>query len=117
MDARHLDEPILDDGIRTVNFFNGRLLTGEDLGREQEANRLGHRRLGRAIGEGVACGFEVEIGPGSTTATPVLRIRPGVAVNRRGAVLALESLVDLVTIREPNLWPGTCLSYAQRARL
>ena len=30
-----LDEPLSDGGIRTVNFFNGRLLTGTDMGREQ----------------------------------------------------------------------------------
>ena len=31
-----LGTPLLDDAIRNINFFNGRLLTGRDLQREQE---------------------------------------------------------------------------------
>ena len=31
--------PIVNDRTRSVNFFNGRLLTGEDLTAEQQANR------------------------------------------------------------------------------
>ena len=38
MSAAELQTPILDGGIRSVNFFNGRLLTARDLSREQEAN-------------------------------------------------------------------------------
>ena len=53
-----LQQPILDGGIRSINFFNGRLLSARDLTREQSANREAERRLGRAIGEGIAYGYE-----------------------------------------------------------
>ena len=62
-------------GIRSVNFFNGRLLTGEDLSREQDANELARLRLGRAVGSGVAYGLEVAQAPtGSTTERPIVTI-------------------------------------------
>ncbi len=54
-----LQQPILDGGIRSINFFNGRLLSARDLTREQSANREADRRLGQAIGEGIAYGLEV----------------------------------------------------------
>ena len=34
-----LQQPLTDGGIRSVNFFNGRLLSGKDLSREQAARR------------------------------------------------------------------------------
>jgi len=49
-------EPVLDGGIENTNFFNGRLLTAEDLKAEQKAGRLHRRKLGCALGEGVAWG-------------------------------------------------------------
>ena len=54
-----LQQPIIDGGIRSINFFNGRMLTARDLTREQSANREVTRRLGQAVGEGVAYGLEV----------------------------------------------------------
>ena len=47
-------QPLLEDGIRNVNFFNGRLLSAEDMRAEQVASRLQHQLLGQAIGEGIA---------------------------------------------------------------
>ena len=34
-----LQQPLKDGGIRSVNFFNGRLLSARDLSREQDARR------------------------------------------------------------------------------
>ena len=34
-----LQQPVIDGGIRSINFFNGRLLSARDLTREQTANR------------------------------------------------------------------------------
>ena len=51
MSAVELQNPILDGGIRSVNFFNGRLLTARDLSREQDANREATNRLGQALGD------------------------------------------------------------------
>ena len=45
-----LEEPILEDGVRFVNFFEGRILTGRDLTDEQAADRAQRLRLGRAVG-------------------------------------------------------------------
>ena len=50
--ATDLFTPILNDRTRSVNFFNGRLLTGEDLTADQKANRVAHSLLGQAVGSG-----------------------------------------------------------------
>ncbi|HYE16786.1 MAG TPA: hypothetical protein VD968_20265 [Pyrinomonadaceae bacterium] len=98
MKAKRLKEVISDDGIRWVNFFNGRLLSGEDLSSEQGANRKGLRRLGRAVGSGVAYGLEVSAAPGvNSLETPLVSVRPGLAVNGEGQTLSLkgEAIVSL----------------------
>ena len=95
-----LHDPILEDGIPFTAYFNGRLLSGEDLVRDQEGNREARRRIGQALGEGVAFGLELFETPGqSTSASPILTVRSGVAINRRGQVLALRSAVDLNLVR------------------
>jgi hypothetical protein len=87
-----LQQPLTDGGIRSVNFFNGRLLTGKDLSREQAARREADNRLGLALGEGVAYGLEVGPDPQrSQTGQPVVAIKPGLAVNRLGQILRLGS--------------------------
>jgi hypothetical protein len=96
MTTRNLAEAILDGGIRSVNFFNGRLLSGEDLSQEQEANSDERKRLGQAIGDGIVTGLEVAR---STTAgnsgAPVVTVQPGLAINRMGQTLALTKSVDM----------------------
>ena len=85
-----LQQPLKDGGIRTVNFFNGRLLSGRDLSSEQAARREADARLGLAIGDGVAFGLEVARDADLDRAqAPVLRIRAGLALNRRGQTLRL----------------------------
>lgn len=100
MSPTELQTPILSGGIRTVNFFNGRLLTARDLSREQEANDEEHRRLGEAIGAGVARGLEVSQSPASMPASPVLTVEPGLAINRRGLVLCVEERTDVSLVRQ-----------------
>lgn len=91
-----LDTPYLDDGIRSVNFFNGRLLTGEDLSQEQRARRRALELLGRAAGEGVAHGLEVTAAIGGSTATaPVVTVKSGLAVNRLGQPVSLPADVEV----------------------
>ena len=94
------DQPIVDGGIRTVKFFNGRLLTGEDLTREQEANGLGRLQLGRAIGSGVASGLEVSPSLSTSNQRPVVRVEGGLAVNANGRVLELPGATELSLARE-----------------
>ncbi len=95
MDKVFTEQPILDAGIRSVNFFNGRLLTAEDLTAEQTANLQANRLLGQALGDGIAQGFSVDI-QGKPEDFSLL-VDAGLAVNRRGDVLQLpeQTVVSL----------------------
>ncbi|HEV3037499.1 MAG TPA: hypothetical protein VHA33_06905 [Candidatus Angelobacter sp.] len=91
---------IVNDRTRSVNFFNGRLLTGEDLTAEQKANRVAHSLLGQAVGSGVAYGLEVsESATLSTVASPVLSIKQGLAINPNGGTLLLDNDTDISLVR------------------
>ncbi|HEX8318593.1 hypothetical protein [Longimicrobium sp.] len=105
-------EPVVDDGVRLTHFFNGRVLTAEDLKREQDALRGRHRGLAGALGEGVVRGMEVTVGtqtlsaPASGADTlvvsgPTVSITPGLAFNLDGDPVALPQRVEL------RLTPGT----------
>ncbi len=95
-------EPMLRGGIRNTHFFNGRLLTAEDLRDEQKANRAQHQQLGLAIGAGVVEGYGVRLATSGNAANPVLRIDKGLAITRRGAMLALAEDVDVRLVRQPK---------------
>ncbi len=97
MSATQLDTPFLDGGVRSTNFFNGRILSREDLQREQDAERAIHLRLGRATGDGIVSGFEVEATAlgGSSVTAPAVTVHPGLAVNRQGQTIALDRDVDV----------------------
>jgi hypothetical protein len=93
--------PILGDGVRTVNFFNGRMLSGEDMSDEQEAQRRGRKLLGQAVGEGIAFGLEVAETVGlSTRQSPVVTVEAGLAVNRRGQTLKLKGPTSVALTRQ-----------------
>ncbi|HKO99541.1 MAG TPA: carboxypeptidase-like regulatory domain-containing protein [Pyrinomonadaceae bacterium] len=99
MSAVELQTPILEGGIRSVNFFNGRLLTANDLSREQEATRSSTTRLGQAIGEGIAFGLEVSQSKESKSGAPILSIEAGLAINRQGQTLRLSDKTDISLVR------------------
>lgn len=99
-DVVRTEEPVLTDGIPSVAFFNGRLLTGEDLTREQLATTEARLRVGRALGSGVVCGLGVTLKPSSDRDRPVVAVEPGRAVNARGAVLELSGAIDVALTRE-----------------
>ena len=99
MSVVELLEPVLTGGIQETNYFNGRLLTAEDLRADQQASRLRLRQLAGAIGEGVVDGLEVSVSSSSTKARPVLRISPGVALNRKGEEVALASETEVALVR------------------
>ncbi len=109
--ARDLLEPILDDGIRNPHYFEGRLLTAEALRADQEAHRARQRRLGRAIGAGVAEGLFVTVeSRGSGQASPVLSIAPGLAINGKGDTLALAACLSIGLTKSPAApGAGPCL--------
>ncbi|HEX5749537.1 MAG TPA: hypothetical protein VFZ09_25130 [Archangium sp.] len=95
-----LDTPYFDDGIRSTHFFNGRLLSGEDLRQEQEARRAWLTRFGRALGEGIVHGLEVNATLGGSSATePTVTVAPGLALNRQGQTLELHQVVEVSLAR------------------
>src|SRR5438874_4782 len=87
---KQLLEPVLEDGIHNIHYFNGRVLTAEDLKADGKANRLQHWQLGTAVGEGVLWGMEVSlVATGASGTPPVVSITQGLAFNRLGQALAL----------------------------
>lgn len=96
-----LDQPFVSGAsLRSVNFFNGRLLTGDDLRAEQATQAARLARLGKAVGDGIAYGFEVEETLGSSTnAEPIVTIARGLAVARSGVALHLTTDVDVSLVR------------------
>jgi hypothetical protein len=112
MDFLALEAAHTDAGIRTVNFFNGRLLTGRDLSREQQARREADQRLGQALGDGVGEGLAVShLGKVAPGGRPAASISPGFAVNRLGQVLRLAAPVKLAlaTVAAPGPATRLCL--------
>lgn len=104
--SRQLDDPILDRGIRNAHFFNGRLLTAEDLKTEQIAGRQQHQQLGVAIGEGVVEGLEVVLeSPGSPTTLPIVAVMKGLALNRKGQALSLPDDERIALVRRLDAIP------------
>ncbi|MGC2775399.1 MAG: hypothetical protein WA418_07130 [Bradyrhizobium sp.] len=99
-DLLQLQQPLKEGGIRSVNFFNGRLLAGKDLSREQTARREADWRLGLALGQGVAFGLQVEFDAQLSKATlPVARVKAGLAFNRRGQALRLTDNAHVALAR------------------
>ncbi|HEU0300491.1 MAG TPA: hypothetical protein VFR37_13570 [Longimicrobium sp.] len=92
--ATELLEPVVEDGVRVTHFFNGRILTAEDLRREQDAARDRHRGLAGAVGEGVVQGLEVRISPRDPS-RPAVRVAAGLGFNRDGDPVALPRDVEL----------------------
>ena len=105
--AVDLLKPVTSTRTRSVNFFNGRLLSGEDLTNEQKTNRAAHNFLGQAIGDGVVYGLEVKLdSQASTQASPVLAVSRGLAVNRNGATLYLENDTQVALSKPPDATNG-----------
>jgi hypothetical protein len=92
-----LQQPITGGSLRATNFFNGRLVTGADMTREQNARREADWRVGRAASDGIVSGLEVkkESSPGNE---PIVNVSKGLAVNRCGQTLYLadDTNVDLL---------------------
>lgn len=112
-----LQQPILDGGIRSINFFNGRLLSARDLTREQTANRDADRHLGQAIGEGIAYGLEVTKSNASTQEFPVVTVQSGLAVNGLGQTLMLVAKSDVTLVRRGSSGTGAVQPFGECAPL
>jgi hypothetical protein len=91
--------PLLDGGIHYTNFFNGRLLSAEDMQREQFASRLQRQQLGQAIGDGVVYGLEVndvtDVSPGTGKPDRTVSVSAGMAINRLGQALYLPEAMNV----------------------
>jgi hypothetical protein len=94
-----LQQPVLSGSIHSINFFNGRLLSARDLTLEQSAYREADRRLGKAVGEGVAYGLEVSQAAKSQKQSPAVSVEAGLAINRRGQTLMLDARADIALVR------------------
>src|SRR5690348_8736111 len=85
-------KPILDNGIQSTNFFNGRLLMAEDLQTEQTAHRQQHQELGRAIGDGVVYGLVVQqVVSSPPPPQPAVSVSAGLAITRSGRAILLPT--------------------------
>lgn len=99
----NLQSAILNDKTVSVNFFNGRILSGDDMAAEQAGNRTAHALLGLGLGDGVAYGLEVSEALGvSSAAAPVLAINRGLAINRKGQTLLLADDTQLSLVPPVN---------------
>lgn len=85
-DQIKLQEPITNGSLRATNFFNGRLVTGNDLSREQDSRREAVRRIGKAAGTGIVYGLEVEKDYLAGN-DPVVNVSAGLAINGCGQAL------------------------------
>jgi hypothetical protein len=96
-------EPILADGIFNANFFNGRLLSAEDLRTEQDSVRARLSQVGRAAGTGVVAGLWVDSvttsATAGSTAGAVVSVSAGLAVNRAGQTLTLPDDTEVALVR------------------
>jgi hypothetical protein len=79
------------DGVVTRNrYFTGKLLTGEDLTREQEYHRSKHRRHNRLLhGFGIVSGLEVSVESDGSRSDPAIHVSPGLAIDAYGEELVL----------------------------
>ena len=102
MSTVNLLQPLLDGGLQRNNFFNGRLLSAEDLRTEQDASRAQQRALARASGDGVAWGLDVTLLPSSAGA-PRVRVGAGLALNRLGDLLQLPTDADLALVPDSTV--------------
>jgi hypothetical protein len=110
-DVMELQQPVKNErDIRSVNFFNGRLLSSKDLTREQAARRESDWRLGLALGDGVAFGLQVATDPDhNKDDEPVVKIKAGLAINRKGQALRLIADASVALKRSFSAASANCL--------
>lgn len=99
-----LGEAVVNGGLERIPFFNGRVLTAEDLKTEQDANAVERRRLGRALGGGVVDGLFVR-----KTSAATVTVEPGFGLAPSGHVVHLprEVEVSVVSSIEREATTGT----------
>jgi hypothetical protein len=88
-----LGEPTWSAQIESIRFFNGRVLTGDDLTREQDAVARRDADLAAAIGPGVVRGLFVTAVAGTNPAR--VKVGSGAAIAPDGGFLELDAAVEL----------------------
>ena len=88
MSTKGLLDPFVEHGIKHTHFFEGRLLTAQDLRDQQQAERSHDAQIGRALGAGVLNGLHVSVDhAGADGKPPVLKVAQGLAINADGDVI------------------------------
>lgn len=82
-----LNQAVAASGEPRSYFFNGRLLSAEDLQREQSVREGGQRRLARILGCGIAEGLQV-----SAKGAQGVSIAAGLGLTPSGEVIAIEAI-------------------------
>jgi hypothetical protein len=83
----------VDPRLTRTHYFDGRLLTADDLNRDQLYLDRRLREVGQTLGQGILRGLDLTF----TNATGLLRLSPGLAVTAAGRVMQLsrDLTVDL----------------------
>ncbi|HKK04893.1 MAG TPA: hypothetical protein VKA50_03495 [Gammaproteobacteria bacterium] len=81
----------IDPRLTRTNYFDGRLLTAEDLNRDQTYLDGRLREMGRAVGDGVVRGLTPTLNADKTT----IEVSPGLAINAAGRVLELDRTLNV----------------------
>lgn len=102
-----LNTPLVEGGLQRIPFFNGRVLTAEDLETEQDANATERRRLGRALGTGVVKGLSVRLGSDDPPTTVVVESGLALAPSGRVVELPRRTTVSVVSEAEREESAGT----------
>lgn len=98
-----LGQPVSEGTLETVRFFNGRLLSGTDLTREQQARARLDARIALATGSGIALGLVVEqTGADRAETRASVTVRAGLAVAPSGLVLELPADQRVALVREDS---------------
>lgn len=91
-----LNEPIATQAAPRTAFFNGRLLSAEDLQREQALRAGGDALLAQLVGCGIAQGLGVDSEARADQPGRSLQIEAGLGVTPSGQIIALEAVaIDL----------------------
>ncbi len=102
MEQVTLDTAFIEQGLAHIAFWNGRVLTAEDLRDEQLANQLARRQLGRALGSGVAHGMQVT----KSTTLGQVEVAAGLAIDALGQVVDLPVDVTVSLVVPPETAHG-----------
>lgn len=96
MDQKGLNQPVTTGGVRLPTFYNGRVLTAEDLQQLQAAEGALRQQVARAGGSGVAWGLTC------TAKTTSIEVDGGLAVAADGSLLFLADAVEVLVTGVTN---------------